>query len=311
MCHRAWDGLRQAYAQLEIEDGARSECLPVLRLLAAFVGNTASSHDRAAVTEHLTYCDDCNAVWADLADLDTATLRTVVAPVFLGTAAAAFLSAEDADAYYMAPAGAAYEQTDTAERERRELMPGRPRHASSRSGLASRPLVWVAGVILVATAVVLALAVTRPGTAQTSAHQRSQAAGAPVPDGTTTGTPTRSPQAGATTDPASSRSPGAAAGSGDPGDPGSGGSPDPAPDPQPSTSKPSPTPEPSPSSSSSPSPAPSPTPTPTPSPSATSQAAGTQPDQSPSPSPSPSATPSPTPSPSASASPSSAATAAT
>jgi DNA-directed RNA polymerase specialized sigma24 family protein len=259
-CHRAWDGLRQAYVQLQIEYGARSECQPVLRLLPGFVGDTASSPDRAAVSEHLTYCDQCHAVWAELTDIDAATLRTVVAPVFLGSVAEAYLAAGDAPAVPTATAGGAY----GPDWEHREPTPGRARHASRQSRLMSRPSLWIAGVTAAAAVVVLALAVTRPPAPPTSAHQRPQAALAPVPDGTQAGTPTRSPQAGATTDPSSAQ-PGAPAGPAGPWDPVSGATPTPTANPRPSTPTPSPTPTPTPTSS----PSPTATPTPTPSPSPT------------------------------------------
>jgi hypothetical protein len=256
--HRAWDGLRQAYVQLQIEDGARPECQPILPLLAAFLGETASSHDRALVSEHLSYCDDCDAICAELADIDAATLRTVVAPVFLGSSAAAYLSAEDAAAV----------RTGTAEREHPELMPGRPRHASRQPRLASRSRLWIAGVTAAAAAVALALLVTWPATQPTSAHhqQQPQAAVAPTPDGTGTGTPTRSPRNGARpkTDPAAAQQPGSPAGSAGgtgPAGPVSRARATPTADPRPSTPKPSPT--------SSPSPAPTPSPTASPSPSPT------------------------------------------
>jgi hypothetical protein len=259
--HRAWDGLRQAYAELQIEDGMRRECQLILRLLAAFIGETASSHDRALVSEHLSCCDACDAVWAELADIDAATLRTTVAPVFLGRMAAEYLSAQDAAAVQMATAEATRGQSGLAEWEDREPTPGRARHAS-RQSLASRPSLWIAAVTAAAAAVVFGLIITLPGAPPTSAHhQQPQAALAPVPDGTGTGTPTRPPQkgAGATRPPGSPAGP---AGGLPPAGPVSGTTATPTADPRPSASAPSP----APTHTSSPAPTPTPSPTPSPSP---------------------------------------------
>ncbi len=88
---RAKEGLRQTYLQLHASRMSRSECRPVWEQLGAFVRDPGPGPESALVTEHLSQCDDCRALYADLADVNLA-LRTLVAPVVLGRATAAYLS---------------------------------------------------------------------------------------------------------------------------------------------------------------------------------------------------------------------------
>jgi DNA-directed RNA polymerase specialized sigma24 family protein len=91
---RAKDGLRQTYLQLHIASIIRQECKPAAERLSAFVRGAVSGRDADVVTEHLSECDECSAVCAELTDVSGA-LRNVVAPVFLGTAAASYLAGND------------------------------------------------------------------------------------------------------------------------------------------------------------------------------------------------------------------------
>jgi DNA-directed RNA polymerase specialized sigma24 family protein len=88
---RAREGLRQSYLHLHSSRVGRAECKPVADQLGAFVRDPAPGPESALVTEHLSQCDDCRALYADLADVNLA-LRTLVAPVILGRAAAPYLS---------------------------------------------------------------------------------------------------------------------------------------------------------------------------------------------------------------------------
>jgi DNA-directed RNA polymerase specialized sigma24 family protein len=88
---RAREGFRQSYLQMHSSGVRRSECKPVAERLGAFVRDPEPGRDSALVTEHLSQCDDCRALYAQLADVNLA-LRTVVAPVVLGAAAASYLS---------------------------------------------------------------------------------------------------------------------------------------------------------------------------------------------------------------------------
>ncbi|HUA41706.1 MAG TPA: zf-HC2 domain-containing protein [Streptosporangiaceae bacterium] len=87
----AREGLRQTYLQLYASRLARPECEPIAEQLGAFVRDPAPGPEGAMVTEHLSQCDDCRARYADLADVNMA-LRTLVAPVILGGAAAGYLA---------------------------------------------------------------------------------------------------------------------------------------------------------------------------------------------------------------------------
>ena len=88
---RAREGLRQAYLHLHASRVSRPECRPVAEQLGAFVRDPSPGPESALVTEHLSQCDDCRAVYAELADVNLA-LRTLVAPVILGRAATSYLS---------------------------------------------------------------------------------------------------------------------------------------------------------------------------------------------------------------------------
>src|SRR5579875_485925 len=91
LAYRAREGLRQAYLQMHLST-VRQECRPVAEKLGAYVRGGLSKRDEAAVTAYLEHCADCRATCAELADVNVA-LRGVVAPIFLGPAAAAYLSA--------------------------------------------------------------------------------------------------------------------------------------------------------------------------------------------------------------------------
>lgn len=93
---RARDGLRQSYLHLHASRVGQPECGPVADQLGAFVRDPAPGPESALVTEHLSQCDDCRAAYAELADLNLA-LRTLVAPVILGRAAAPYLSGAPAE----------------------------------------------------------------------------------------------------------------------------------------------------------------------------------------------------------------------
>jgi DNA-directed RNA polymerase specialized sigma24 family protein len=93
---RAREGLRQTYLQLHASRVGRSECRPVWEQLGAFIRDPGPGPESALVTEHLSECDDCRGLYADLADVNLA-LRTLVAPVVLGRATAAYLSSAPHD----------------------------------------------------------------------------------------------------------------------------------------------------------------------------------------------------------------------
>ncbi|HEY2314183.1 MAG TPA: sigma-70 family RNA polymerase sigma factor [Streptosporangiaceae bacterium] len=87
----AKDGLRQAYLQMYISRLTRPECESVSEQLSAFVRDALPGRETTIVSAHLSQCEECQAVCTELADVDTA-LRDVVAPIFLGSAAAPYLA---------------------------------------------------------------------------------------------------------------------------------------------------------------------------------------------------------------------------
>lgn len=222
---RAWDGLRHACLLMY---RAKPECQPAVQRLAEFTAGQASAGDSAIVTEHLSQCDGCRAACAELSDLDTA-LTAKVAPAYLGSAAACYLSAQtapeevaDADAGTVASGAAAF--TGPATSEFSPAAAGRPtallprrRHGRQQASGPSRrkALTWtaVAAVPVIAIGIVLALFVTGPG----PGPSRQQALTATSPSSAATGQPAGQPQtptagtpqntAAATRPPASTPSP--------------------------------------------------------------------------------------------------------
>ena len=91
LAYRAREGLRQAYLQMHLSGAARGECRLVAAKLGAYVRGGLAKRDAAAVAAHLEQCADCQGVFAELGDVNVA-LRGIIAPLILGSAAAAYLS---------------------------------------------------------------------------------------------------------------------------------------------------------------------------------------------------------------------------
>jgi RNA polymerase sigma factor (sigma-70 family) len=88
---RAKEGLTQAYLQMYTSGVAAKECATVALRLGPFIRDAVSGPDSANVTQHLSECDRCRAVFAELSDVSL-PLRAMVAPAFLGSSAAYYLS---------------------------------------------------------------------------------------------------------------------------------------------------------------------------------------------------------------------------
>ena len=91
---RAKDSLRQGYLQMHMACVTRQACKPTAARLGAFVLDALSKRETTLVSEHLSECDECQAVCAELSDINGA-LRSQVAPIFLGSAAASYLATSD------------------------------------------------------------------------------------------------------------------------------------------------------------------------------------------------------------------------
>lgn len=136
---RAKDGLRQAYLQSYAARLTDPDCLAVTERLGAFIGDALPGRETGEVAEHLGTCAGCRTVCAELADVSTA-LRGSVAPVFLGAAAAAYLSGTDDSV-----PGAA--QTDFLPGAIRPAGRSRPRrHCQHRVAATGRHRGWCRGL---------------------------------------------------------------------------------------------------------------------------------------------------------------------
>lgn len=93
---RARAGLRQSALHSRMSGVSSEDCKAVTAQLGTFVQDAVSGRDSALVTDHLSQCDECRAVYSELADISLA-LRETVAPLFLGGATTAYLS-EHSDA---------------------------------------------------------------------------------------------------------------------------------------------------------------------------------------------------------------------
>jgi DNA-directed RNA polymerase specialized sigma24 family protein len=195
---RAREGLRQTYLQLHASRVGRPECRPVWEQLGAFIRDPGPGPESALVTEHLSQCEDCRALYADLADVNLA-LRTLVAPVVLGRATAAYLSGAPHDT--AATTAAAIAGADGMAAIAADA-------AGAGAGLAgwfSAPLtrgslqplrLLAAGAVIVVCGAAFAVSLVGHDTPLGSAHH-PQAYAATTPPATGTASPTPSQQASA------------------------------------------------------------------------------------------------------------------
>lgn len=178
---RARAGLRQAYLQMYTSGVDRPECATVASRLGAFIQDAVSGPDGAMVTEHLSQCEDCRAVFAELSDISIA-LRAKVAPVFLGGSAEYYLSGtpEGQASTALAPVvGTALVRTAVAGPTHRAARGGarwlRPARMFRNS---ARPLRWLAAgsaAVLAAGGIAFAVSLTGHGT-PVAGRDRTQAA---------------------------------------------------------------------------------------------------------------------------------------
>ena len=84
-------GLSRAYLKLYLAGVTREDCRSAAGKLDLHLGGAARGHKEGKVQRHLHGCRACRAVAVELAGLGR-SLRLAVAPVFLGSAAAAYLA---------------------------------------------------------------------------------------------------------------------------------------------------------------------------------------------------------------------------
>jgi RNA polymerase sigma factor (sigma-70 family) len=92
LAYRARKALAQAYLKAHVDVGVPADCRPVASKLAGWVRGELSPRQAAAVTAHVSDCQSCEAISADLAVVNT-SLRAVaplllVLPALAGYAAA-------------------------------------------------------------------------------------------------------------------------------------------------------------------------------------------------------------------------------
>jgi DNA-directed RNA polymerase specialized sigma24 family protein len=232
--------LRRAYLKQYASGLAREDCRAVADKLDRHLGNATRGGDEAMVQRHLRGCRDCRAVVIELSACGR-SLRTAVAPIFLGPPAAAYLATVKAPSPPPGLAEAGLRRLLEIGQAPRQLLRATRQQQAFAGGIALLAVVGITG---------LALTLASNSAPQPAAQRPAAIAparpSAAVPSAAPQPTPA---QPVATTMPVKKAT--AAA------------SPSPAPT-SPAPTSPAPTPSPSPSPA--PSPTPSPTPTPTPPP---------------------------------------------
>lgn len=110
LAYRAREGLRQAYLQLHVTSTpAKPDCEPYRGKLGSYSRDDVSARDKTKIENHLSTCDECTAIVAELQDVGHG-MRVIIAPLVLGGAAAAglgFMSAPSSAsaAVLLAPRG--------------------------------------------------------------------------------------------------------------------------------------------------------------------------------------------------------------
>ncbi|MFI9452941.1 sigma-70 family RNA polymerase sigma factor [Amycolatopsis sp. NPDC052450] len=95
LAYRAREGLRQAYLQVHLAENSAERCRASADKLGAWTRDGLSKRERAQVESHLDECENCRALAAELADVNTG-LRGIIAPIVLGGAALGYLATSGA-----------------------------------------------------------------------------------------------------------------------------------------------------------------------------------------------------------------------
>ena len=90
LAYRAREGLRQAYLSMHAQDVDEDTCARTRASLGAYVRGGLSRRDGARVERHLEECRACAAIYLELTEVNS-RLGALLAPLLLGTAAAAYL----------------------------------------------------------------------------------------------------------------------------------------------------------------------------------------------------------------------------
>jgi DNA-directed RNA polymerase specialized sigma24 family protein len=146
--------LSQAYLELYLSSLAREDCKAEAGQLGLHLDGATRGLDERTVQRHLRGCRECRAVAIELTGLDR-SLRRTVAPIFLGPAAVAYLSAVGAKAAPTGPAIGGLPWMREAPRWIQEA-PRRMREAPRRMRQAPRQQQAIAGGVLMLAAFAIA-----------------------------------------------------------------------------------------------------------------------------------------------------------
>jgi RNA polymerase sigma factor (sigma-70 family) len=95
LAYRAREGLREAYLQAHLADTAAESCRTTVDRLGAWARGGLSKREQAQVDAHLSECDRCRALAAELTEINSG-IRGLIAPLLLGGAAVGYLAATSA-----------------------------------------------------------------------------------------------------------------------------------------------------------------------------------------------------------------------
>ena len=87
LAYRAREQLRQAYLQAHLQTWSRPQCEPHRSLLGAYVRDGQSRRERAATQRHLDGCEACQGLVAELNEVNSLLVRSVL-PLFPAAAIA-------------------------------------------------------------------------------------------------------------------------------------------------------------------------------------------------------------------------------
>ena len=90
LAYRAREGLRQAFLTMHVEDAGNEACATARANLGAYVRGALSHRDATKLAAHLEGCRPCTAIYLELVEVN-GELRGLLAPIVLGSAAAAYL----------------------------------------------------------------------------------------------------------------------------------------------------------------------------------------------------------------------------
>lgn len=91
LAYRAREGLRQAYLQVYLADGAARRCRAAVDRLGAWTRDGLSKRESLQVEAHLDDCARCRALAAELADVSSA-MGGIIAPIVLGAGTTGYLA---------------------------------------------------------------------------------------------------------------------------------------------------------------------------------------------------------------------------